>query len=65
MHHIILYCELLDWLRIEVCQNYVFSKIDITMTTINKKPLKSIIPSFARSRPATENPTPGTFKWGV
>ena len=35
------------------------------MTTINKKLLKSIIPIFARSRPATENPTPGTFKWGV
>ena len=35
------------------------------MTTINKKPLKSIIPNFARSRPATVNPTPGTFKWGV
>ena len=26
-----------DWLWIEVCQNTVFSKIDITMTTINKK----------------------------
>ena len=26
-----------DWLWIEVCQNAVFSKIDITMTTINKK----------------------------
>ena len=25
-----------DWLWIEVCQNTVFSKIDITMTTINK-----------------------------
>ena len=25
-----------DWLWIEVCQNAVFSKIDITMTTINK-----------------------------
>ena len=26
-----------DWLWIEVCQNAAFSKIDITMTTINKK----------------------------
>ena len=26
-----------DGLRIEVCQNVVLSKIDITMTTINKK----------------------------
>ena len=26
-----------DWLWIEVCQNVLFSKIDITMTTINKK----------------------------
>ena len=26
-----------DWLWTEVCQNAVFSKIDITMTTINKK----------------------------
>ena len=48
-----------DRLWIEVCQNVVYSKIDITMTTINKKPLKSIIPNFARYTPATENPTPG------
>ena len=26
-----------DWLWVKVCQNVVFSKIDITMTTINKK----------------------------
>ena len=26
-----------DWLRIEVCQNAVFSKLDITVTTISKK----------------------------
>ena len=26
-----------DWLYIEICQNVGFSKIDITMTTINKK----------------------------
>ena len=26
-----------DWLLNEVCQNAVFGKIDITMTTINKK----------------------------
>ena len=26
-----------DWLWIEVCQNAAFSKIDITMATINKK----------------------------
>ena len=25
------------WLQIEICENVVFSKIDITMTTINKK----------------------------
>ena len=50
-----------DWLWIEVCQNVVFSKIDITMTTINKKPLKSIIPNFVQSRPATENSAPGTL----
>ena len=31
-----------EWLWIEVCQNAVVSKIDITMTTINKKTLKSI-----------------------
>ena len=26
-----------DWLWIEICQNAVLSKVDITMTTINKK----------------------------
>ena len=26
-----------NWLRIEICENAVLSKIDITMTTINKK----------------------------
>ena len=26
-----------NWLWIEMCENVVFSKIDITMTTINKK----------------------------
>ena len=31
----------MDWLWIEVCQNAIFSKIDITMTTM-KKTLKSI-----------------------
>ena len=31
------------------------------MTTINKKTSKSIKSEFARSRPATENPTPGTY----
>ena len=29
-----------DWLWIEVCQKAVFGKIDITMTTINKKNLE-------------------------
>ena len=26
-----------NWLWIEICENAVLSKIDITMTTINKK----------------------------
>ena len=26
-----------NWIWIEICENVVFSKIDITMTTINKK----------------------------
>ena len=26
-----------NWLWIEICENVVFCKIDITMTTINKK----------------------------
>ena len=42
-------------------QNVVSNKIDITVTTINKKALESITPNFARSSPATENPTPGTL----
>ena len=32
-----------NWLRIEICENVVLSKIDITMTTINKKLNKSRI----------------------
>ena len=43
-----------DWIWIEVCQNAVVTKIDITMTTINNNN------NFVRSRPATENPIPGT-----
>ena len=35
-----------DWLWIEICQNAVLSKVDITMTTINKKTLKSIKAEF-------------------
>ena len=31
-----------NWLWIEICENVVLSKIDITMTTINKKTLKLI-----------------------
>ena len=49
-----------DWLWIEVCQNAVFSKIDVTMTTINKKLRNRLNPNFARSKPVTENPRPGT-----
>ena len=29
-----------DWLWIEVCQNVILTKIDITMTTINRKKLE-------------------------
>ena len=49
-----------DWPWTEVCQNVVFSKIDITLPTINKKLWNPQNPNFARSRPATENPTTGT-----
>ena len=35
-----------DWLWIEDCQNAVLSKIDITMTIINEKTLKSIKAEF-------------------
>ena len=28
---------IINWLWIEICENVVLSKIDITMTTINKK----------------------------
>ena len=37
----------------------IFSKIDITMTAINKNLWTRQKPKFVRSRPATENPTPG------
>ena len=30
-----------NWLWLEICENVVLSKIDITMTTINKKTLKA------------------------
>ena len=50
-----------DWLWIEVCQNIVFSKIDITMTTMNQKTWNSIKSEFcAISRPAAENPATET-----
>ena len=32
-----------NWLWIEICENVVLSKIDITMTTINKKIDKRLI----------------------
>ena len=35
-----------NWLWIEICENAVLSKIDITMTTINKKTLKLIKAEF-------------------
>ena len=44
-----------NWLWIEICENMVLSKIDITMTTI-----KLIKAEFCVTRPATENPTLGT-----
>ena len=47
----------LEW---SICQNAVSSKIDITMTTINKKLYNRLNPNFARFRPATENATTGT-----
>ena len=33
-------CSPIIWLWIEICENVGFSKIDITVTTINKKTLK-------------------------
>ena len=35
-----------NWLWIEICENVVLSKINITMTTINKKTLKVIKAEF-------------------
>ena len=49
-----------DCLWIEVCQNVVLSKVDIIMTTMNKKLWVDGKPNFARSRAATEKPTPAT-----
>ena len=46
-----------NWLWIEIYENVVLSKIDITMTAINKKTLKLIKAKFCVIRPATENPT--------
>ena len=51
-----------DWLWIEVCQSIVLNKIDITMTTVNKIIGNWYKPNFAQSRPATKNPTLGTYK---
>ena len=43
-----------NWLWIEICENVVLSKIDITLTTINKKVWNWLIkPNFVWSRPAT------------
>ena len=47
-----------NWLWIEICENAVLSKIDVTMTTVNFEIVK--LPNFVWSRPATENPTLGT-----
>ena len=41
-----------DWSWIEVSQNVVLSKIDTTMTAINKKLWNQLKPIFARSRHA-------------
>ena len=49
-----------NWLWIEISENVVLSKIDITVTTINKKFWNWEKPKFVWSRPATENPTLGT-----
>ena len=49
-----------EWIWIEVSQNMVLNKIDITMTTISKKLWNQWKLNFARSKPATEKPTPGT-----
>ena len=35
-----------NWLWIEICENVVLSKIDITITTINKKTLKLMKAEF-------------------
>ena len=35
-----------NWLWVEICENAVLSKIDITMTTINKKNLKLMKAEF-------------------
>ena len=43
----------------------VSSKIDITMTTINKNLWDQLKTNFATSRPAIENPTSGTYEWSV
>ena len=56
-----------NWLWIEICENVVLSKIDITMTTINKKNFEIDKSRILRdlARPATGNPTLGTIKFGV
>ena len=41
-----------DWLYVEICHNIGFSKIDVTMTTINKKLWNWYTSNFGRSRPA-------------
>ena len=52
--------QMAHWLWIEICENIVLIKIDITMTTINKKLWNWEKPNFVWSRPPTENPTLGT-----
>ena len=48
--------------EIGICHNAVLSKINITMTTINKKRKKQKNKKQEKSRsiPATENPTQGS-----
>ena len=52
-----------DWLWIEICQIAGFSKIEITVTTINKNFEVDKNPIFARSRPTTEKPIKAIEKY--
>ena len=46
-------------------ENLKWLVVHATWISLRQKTLKSVMPNFVRSRPATENPTQGNLQCGV